>query len=148
MKEAGCELARARRDDDTPRIRQLLQTRRKVRRLTNDGLLLSSAYGTDNIADHNQAGGDPDAHLQPAWGARIELWHSLDNSQPRANSTLSIKFMRARIAEIDEDAIAHKLGDKALVALNHADARALVCTDDVVHVLRIKLGGHCRRTHQ
>ena len=50
-------------NDDPIRLRYPLQPRREVRRLADDAALLRLARA-DEIADHDQTGRDPDAHLQ------------------------------------------------------------------------------------
>ena len=43
--------------------------------------------------------------------------HRLDERQPGAHRALGIVLVRLRIAEIDEDAVAHVLGDEAAEAV-------------------------------
>jgi hypothetical protein len=47
-------------------------------------------------------------------GFDIEATDSVDRTEPGADRPLGVVLVRSRIAEIDQDAIAHVFGDKAL----------------------------------
>ena len=52
-------------DDHRVRLGDALQTRREVRRLADNGVLLSLTR-SDQVADHDQSGGNANAGLQGA----------------------------------------------------------------------------------
>ena len=62
---------------------------------------------------HHQAGGDPDARLERD-GFEIEATDRVDDAQPRPDRPLGIVLMCSAVAEIDQDTVAHVLGDKAI----------------------------------
>ena len=99
----------------TPRCGEPLQARREVRRLTHHGLLLGGARA-DEVANDYEAGRDPDAHLQWDGGGCLELRHRLGEGKPCPDAALGVVFMRSRIAEIGEHAVARVLGDEPPVA--------------------------------
>ena len=94
-------------DDDGVRLGNALQTRRKVRRLADDCLLLSRTR-SDQVADDDEPGGDADAGLQRSAGSSAPLT-ACDQLQPRPYRPLGIVLMGLRIAEIHEHAVAHVL---------------------------------------
>ena len=55
-----------------------------------------------------------------------------------ANRALGVVLVRLRPAEIGEHAVAHQLGDSALVAGDLARHRLLVGENDLAHVLRVE----------
>ena len=99
--------------DDAVRLRNALQAGRKVRRLTYDGLLLRSARA-DQIADDHQPGGDADASLKGRVG--LQSAYCSDQFQPCAHGTLCVVLVGLRIAEVDQDPVAHVLRDEAAKA--------------------------------
>jgi len=56
--------------------------------------------------------------------------------------------MRLGIAEIDEHAVAHILGDKTAKARDGVGDTAMVGADDLAQILGIEAGGQRRRTDQ
>ena len=63
LEQIAEKLSRALGDDDHVRLGDALQTRREVRRLADDAALLRFAR-SDQIADDDQPGRDPDTGLQ------------------------------------------------------------------------------------
>ena len=114
LEEIADQPARARGDDDRVRLGQGLQPGGEVRRFADDRLLLRRAFA-DQIADDHQPGGDPDARLELD-GFDIEATDRVDDTQPGPDRPLGIVLMRSRVAEIDQDTVAHVLGDKAIEA--------------------------------
>jgi hypothetical protein len=57
---------------------------------------------------------------------------------PRADSALGIMLVRLGMAEIGEQPVAHVLRDEAPVPFNQVSAAAVIGTDDVHEILRIK----------
>ena len=56
--------------------------------------------------------------------------------------------MGARVAEIDQDAVAHVLRDKAVVAPDRRAAPVLIRRDDIAQIFGVHPGGERRRSHQ
>jgi hypothetical protein len=54
----------------------------------------------------------------------------------------------ARVAEIGQHAVAHELGNEAVVGRHHSRAGSLIGEDDLAHVLGIKFGGQPGRAHK
>ena len=143
--------ARRRADDDLVRLRQCLQTRRQVRRLADDRGLRCRSFA-DLIADDHRSGGDADPHreLDPGRPADcgIQLRHRIDDVETRPHRSLGLVLMGARVAEIDEDAVAHVLRDKAVVMPDRRAAPALIRGDDIAQIFGVHPGGERRRSHQ
>ncbi len=143
--------ARGRADDDLVRLRQCLQTRRQVRRLADDRGLRCGSFA-DLVADDHRSGGDADPHreLDPGRPADcgIQLRHRIDDVETGPHRPLGLVLMGARVAEIDEDAVAHVLGDKAVVMPDRGTAPALIRRDDIAQIFGVHPGRECRRSHQ
>ena len=139
LEEIADQPARARGDDDRVRLGQGLQPGGEVRRLADDRLLLRRAFA-DQIADDHQPGGDPDARLQLD-GFDIEATDRVDHAQPRPDRPLGIVLVRSRIAEIDQHAVAHVLGDKAVEAPTTLGNGAVIGGDDLAQILGIEPRG-------
>ena len=78
----------------------------------------------------------------------IQLRHRIDDVETRPHRTLGLVLMGARVAEIDEDAVAHVLRDKAVVMPDRGTAAALIRRDDIAQIFGVHPGGECRRSHQ
>ena len=139
LEEIADQPARAGGDDDRIRLGQGLQTGGEVRRLADDRLLLRRAFA-DQIADHHQPGGDADPRLQLD-GFDVEAADSIDQSQPRPDSPLGIVLMRPRVAEIDQHAVAHIFGDKAIEPGDDFCDGAVIRGDDFAQILGIEPRG-------
>ncbi len=143
--------ARGHADDDLVRLRQCLQTRRQVRCLADDRSLRCRSFA-DLITDDHWSRRDADPHrkLDPGRpGDRgIQLRHRIDDIETRPHRTLGLVLMGARIAEIDQDAVAHVFRDKAVVAPDRSTAAALKRRDDIAQIFGVHPGGECRRPHQ
>ena len=136
LEEIADQPARARGDDDRVRLGQGLQPGGEVRRFADDRLLLRRAFA-DQIADDDQPGGDPDARLELD-GFDIEATDSVDHAQPRPDRPLGVVLMRLRVAEIDQDAVAHVLGDKAVELGDDLGDGAVIRGDDLAQILGIE----------
>ena len=79
LKQVAHELPGALRNDHAVRLRNALQARRKVRRLTYDGLLLRSP-GADQVAYDHEARCDADTGLKGR--VRLEAVTAVTNSSP------------------------------------------------------------------
>ena len=130
-------------DDDRVRLGQGLQPGGEVRRLADDRLLLRRTLA-DQIADDHQPGGDADPRFE-CGGFDIEASDSVDDVQPRPDRPLGIVLMRARVAEIDENAVAHVLGDEAIEHGDDLGDRAVISADQLAQILRVMTGRERRR---
>jgi hypothetical protein len=146
VEEVAEQPARARGDNDSVRLGQGLQPGGEVRRFADDRLFLRRAFA-DQIADDHQPGRDPDARLELD-GLGIEPTDSLDHPQPGPNRPLAIILMRSRVAEIDQNAIAHVLGDKAVEAPDDVGDGAVIRGNDLAQILRIELRRKLGRSHE
>ena len=117
LEQIAEQLARALGDDDHVRLGDRLQARREVRGLADDAALLRLPR-SDQVADDDQPGRDPDPHVQRRAGRGDEFRRRLDNGEPGLHGALGVVFVRLRIAEIGEHAVAHVFGDEAAVALD------------------------------
>ena len=72
-------------------------------------------------------------------GRRIAAFsrHRIDDVETGARRTLGLVFMGARVAEIDEDAVAHELRDKAVVMPDRRAAPALKRRDDIAQIFGV-----------
>ena len=91
----------------------------------------------DQIADDHQPGRDPYPGLQ-CDGFAVEPAHRIDDAKTRTDSPLGIVLMRPRVAEIDQNAVTHVLGDKAIELGDHFGDGAVVGADQLPQILRIK----------
>ena len=137
--------ARALGDDHGVRLGQGLQARREVRRLADDAALLRRALA-DQVADHDQPGGDADTRLQGASCSRRT--DRIDHLQPRPHRLLGVVLMRLRIAEIDQHAVAHVFGDEAVETAHGLGDALLIGGNDLAQVLRVHAGGKRRRADE
>ena len=124
-------------DDQRVRRGQGLQPSGKVRRLADDPALLRGALA-DQIADHGQPGGDAEPHAQIF--ARRQSADRFDHREAGAHRPLGIVLMRLRIAEIDQHAVAHVFGDKAVEAADRLGDRAVVVPDQLAQILGVMTG--------
>ena len=74
----------------------------------------------------------------------LALSGGLDDWTPAARCVA----MGARVAEIDQDAVAHVLGDKAVIAPDRRAAPALIRCDHIAQILGVHPGRECGRSHQ
>ena len=130
-------------DHDRIRRRRRLQARGEVRRFADDVALLRLA-GADQLTDHNQAGGDADPHLMLGKSLR----DSFDQRERGAHGIFGVGFVRFRITEIDQHAIAHIFGDIAAEASDDVGRAFVISGDDLAQIFRIELGGQRRRADQ
>jgi hypothetical protein len=70
-------------------------------------------------------------------GFDIEATDRVDQMQPRPDRALAIILMRSRVAEIDQHAVAHLLGDKAIEPGNDA----VIHGDDLAQILGVEPRG-------
>jgi hypothetical protein len=123
-----------------------LQTGGEVGRFADDRLFLCGAFA-DQIADDHQPGGDPDARLQFD-GPHIEAADRVDDTQPRPDRPLGIVLMRSWVAEIDQHAVAHVLGDETVESGYHLGNRTVIRADDLAQIFGIEARGEFGRADQ
>ena len=102
--------------------------------------------GASVIADNDQPGRDADTGLQG--NARLQRGHPRDQLQPRANRPLGVILMGLRIAEVDEDTVAHVFRHEAAEAAHRLGDAFLIGRNDLAQVLRVHAGGERRRADE
>ena len=109
LEQVADQLPSALSNHNPVRLRHALQARRKVRRLTNDCLLLRNAR-SDQIANDNQSCCNAYARLERRVG--LQTTYSSYQLQPRAHGSLCIVLVGLRITEIHQDPIAQYFATK------------------------------------
>jgi len=122
-------------DDYSSGLGQGLQAGGKVRRFADHRLLLRGAF-PDQFAYDDQPSGDPDARLELD-GSDLKARDSFDRAKPRPHCPLGVVFVRLRVTEIDQDAIAHVPGNKAAGLGNYRSDRAVIRGDDFAQILEL-----------
>ena len=102
----------------------------------------------DQVADDHEPGRDPDTHLQQNTGGGLDLQHRLDQGKPGPHRALGIVLMGLGIAEIGQHSVAHVLGDEAAGLGDEIGAAAVVCADDLAHILGVEARREGGRTDQ
>ena len=128
--------------DQGARPGQRLQAGGKVWRLADDAALLRGARA-DQIANHDEAGGDADPNIQRL--SCGEPADRIDDREPGARRALGVVLMRLRVAEINEHAVAHILRDKTAKAADGVGDTAMVGADDLAQILGIEARRQRRR---
>ena len=123
------------------RLCNALQTSGKVRRLAHDAALLRLARA-DQVADDHQPRGDADTGLQRR--VSLQLADSSHQLQACSDGPLCIVLVRLRIAEIDQNPIAHVLRYEAAEALHGLRDALLVGRDNLAEVFRVHASRECR----
>jgi len=72
----------------------------------------------------------------------------VDDREPGARRALGVVLMRLGIAEINQHAVAHILGDKTAKAADGVGDAAVVGADDLTQILGIEARGQRRRADQ
>src|SRR5262249_11448288 len=117
-------------DDDAVRGREALQPGRKVRRRTNNRLLVRFS-ARKQVTDDDAPGCDADPYTQRIFtegGQVLDLPHDVHAG---ADGAFGIVLGRDRIAEIGKNAVAHEPGDMAAIAHDRAAAELAVGADDL-----------------
>ena len=103
---------------------------------TNTALLRRSL--ADQIADHGEPGGDAEPHAQILM--RRQAGDRLDHRQSGAYRPLGIVLVRLRVAKIDQDAVAHVLGDKTVETADRLGDGPVVAAEQLAQILRVMTG--------
>ena len=111
--------------DDRPGIRLRLHPRGDVRRVALCKVL---ALGADH-PHHHAAGVHPDAHLgphavPPRRGCLVSV-HLAQDVEPATDGPPGVVLVGARESEVDDDAVAEKMGDIPIVMRDDLGANAL-----------------------
>jgi hypothetical protein len=125
-------------DHNAARRGECLQSRGEARRLADHRLLLSRPLA-DQLADHDQAGGDPDPRRERSARRRLQTRQRIDNRKPRPDRPLGLVLVRRGPAEVRQHAVAHVLGDMPAPTFDHRRAAAMVGAEHLRHVLRVEL---------
>jgi hypothetical protein len=92
---------------------------------------------TDQIADDHQPGGNPNTRLELD-GFDVEATDRVDSAEPGPDRALGILLMGSRVAEIDQDAVAHVFRDKPVELGNHRGDSAVIGGDNLPQILGIE----------
>jgi hypothetical protein len=93
------------------------------------------------VTHDGQTGVNSDANLQRLLQPRAQPRDGSNNFKARAHRALRIFFVRYRIAEIYEKAVAEKLGYMTAVPPNHVGANPLVAARQIVQFFGVDLPG-------
>src|ERR1700738_3421097 len=137
LEEVADELTRACVDQDRVRLGEVLQSSGYVRGFADDRLLLRGT-GAQQIADDDETGSDADAAAERRSGVRLQRRDCGDDIEPGHDRALSVVLVRLRIAEVDEDAVAHVLRDKPADAADRLGDMAMIGTDHLAKILGIE----------
>ena len=132
-------------DDERARLGHRLQAGGDVRGLADNPTLLRGARA-DQVADHNEAASNAEAHVH--WLGRGESADGIDDGEPGADRPLGIVLVRLRVAKINEHAIAHIFGDKAREPGDRVGDTAVVGADQLAQILGIIARRQRRRADQ
>ena len=77
-----------------------------------------------------------------------ELPQGLDHPQPGPHGALRIIFVRQRVAEVDQQAVAEILRDMPVKAGDHLGASLLIGPHHLTQLFRVELAGEHGRVHQ
>ena len=146
IKQAADLLPRACRYDQPAWGGQCLQSRRKVWCFTDDGLFSRRALA-DEIAYNRKSSGDADAHLQFV-ALCVQSTDCIDSLQSGSDCPLGIVLVGARVAEINQYAVAHVFGDETVVHGNGLIDCPMIRADQRSEILRIELCRECRRADE
>jgi hypothetical protein len=128
---------RRRRQDDAPGLGETLQPRGQIGRVADHGLFLRRPLA-DDVADDDEARGDADARGELFPRAGLESCNDFGDFEPRVHRPRGVVLVRAREAEVGQNAVAHEFGDEAVIARDDARDRVLIGANDQTHVLRIE----------
>ncbi len=115
-------------DDDGVGRGNRLQPGGQVRGFADDIALPRRALA-DQIADHDETGGDADPRLHPRIVWQFDAAYFRQDADCGANGTLCRILEGTGKTEIGQNAIAHELGDEAAVSPDRAGGGVLIAPD-------------------
>ena len=74
----------------------------------------------------------------PRGNPGVERRQRVEDREAGANRALGVLLLRVRVAEINQDAVAHELGDVAVEAPDSFAHRLVIGADHIAHVLGIE----------
>jgi hypothetical protein len=92
----------------------------------------------DQIANDDEASGDAEPHVQRLLCG--EPADRVDDREPGASRALGVILVRLGVAEINQHAVAHVLGDKTAKAADGVGRAAMIGADDLAQILGIEAG--------
>jgi hypothetical protein len=137
VEQATDQAPRARRDHHAMRRRQRLQAGSEVGGLADHRTLLGLA-GASQLADHDQAGRNPNASGELDLAPGLQVRHRLRKFESGLHRPFSVVLMRCWPAEIDKHTVAHKLGDVSRPAFDDLNAARAVGADERPEILGIE----------
>ena len=145
------KLAREPADHHLVRPGQRLQAGGAVWGIAHHARLFRCAFA-DDVADHDQAGVDADAHRQIHVAHRrvchADVSQGLHDAEAGARGALGVVLVCLRITKIHQHAVAHVPSNEAAETGHHLAAALLVSADHLAHVLRIEPRRQRGRTDQ
>ena len=124
-------------DDDGIGGRKRLQPRSEVDRLSDGNAIAGLAFA-DQLADDHRPRGDADAKPWEGVEMTAEGTSRLDQSEPRENGPCRGVFVRLWIAEIDQGAVAHVLGNRTAERCHGIGASSSEIGEDSTEIFRIE----------
>ncbi len=140
------QASRGIRNDDAVRRRERLESGGKGRGRA-DHRLLTRRTLADQVSDHGEPGGDPEARLQADARPRLKRADDLDHLETRAHGALGRVLLRRRIPEIGDQAVAGIFGDKPAEPVDDLGTGIKVRVHDLAQLLGIEPVGQSRRIH-
>ena len=104
---------------DPTGLGEALQSCGQIGGVADDGLLLRRALAHE-IAGDDESGRDSNAHGELFARACLQAGDDLGDFERRMDRARGVVLMRAGKAEIGQNAVAHELGDEAVVARDRA----------------------------
>ena len=143
LEQSAQQVLRRLADQDRIGRGERLQPCREIWRFADDGALPRGATA-DDLADHDEAGGDADARLNPRAVGQFDAGDFGQDIDRGANCPLRRVLEGARKAEIGEDAVAHEFGDEATEPSDRAGHGVLIAADQRAQKLGIDRAGQRR----
>ena len=138
LKQLPEKAPRALGHDHGARLGQLLKASGKVRRLAGNRLLLCLTT-PDQVADHDEAGGDAHPGSKHLSVACPEPADRCRHREPGPHRPLAGILVRPRPAEEGEHAVAHELGDMPTEARDLGRDRVVVGREEFAKLLGVEL---------
>ena len=127
--------------------RHALEACGEVRRRPHDGIRLRAAFG-DDVADHDEAGGSGDADLELGGTAGEAALDGFGDGEAGAAGPCRIVLMRARVAEIGDDAVAGEPAHHTFALADQARADLAVAAYELAIVFGVEALREARRSDQ